>query len=227
MQLVEDDAQDILPLEFSVENKVYEYGGPLFDITYDGQVIFSNMDDTLRILNTETQQVSLLPTKPGFRYSSFNANAKSPWVFAVEEDHTLFAASEIIHSLVAINVATGTVQKIATGADFYHAPCFSLDGTRMAWLAWDHPGLPFNNAMLYDAEWDEKGTISNVRLVTAAEASVTEPRWGHDGSLFFAQEVAAYRQLFHLPLGSSTPVLIKLAGLEAAEFGQVDLLDGR
>lgn len=228
MEIIGSKVQDILPPEFSVENRVYEYGGPLYAVAWDGRIIFSNKDDTLRILDTETHQVSQLPTKQGFRYSTFSANSKSPWVLAVEEDHTSAVAASAKHYISAINVTTGALKRIATGADFYHAPCFSLDGTRLAWLEWNHPGLPFNDAKLYTAEWNDDGNVCNTRLIAGAEnTSVTEPRWGVDGSLFFAQEVNGFRQLFRMPLGHGSPIHVKLAGLENVEFGQVDLIDGR
>ena len=228
MEIIGDEVRQVLPPEYSVQNNVYEYGGPLYDILCDGRIIFSNKDDTLRILDTETHRVSLLPTTHGFRYSSFSANSISPWTLAVEEDHTCDKPSDAKHSIVAINGSTAEVKQVVTGADFYHAPCFSLNGTRLAWLQWNHPDLPFDAAQLYTADWGDDGTVGNIRLMAGAEStSVTEPRWGFDGSLFFCQEIQAYRQLFRIQPNGDSAVHVRLAGLEEAEFGQVDLIEGR
>lgn len=53
--------------------------------------------------------------------------------------------------------------------------------------------------------------------------SVAEPRWGPDGSLLFAKEAGAFRQLFRMAPGEDGPAPIALAGLEEAEFVEIGL----
>lgn len=228
MEITKDGLNDLLPSEYSAHNSVYEYGAGLLDVLPDGRVIFSNEDNTVHILDPDTRRVTLLVKTPPLRYSSFHANSKTSWVLAIEEDHTNNTPYTIRNYLVAINFVTGEVKRIAKGADFYYLPQSNADGTELVWLEWDHPRLLFDACKLYRADWNLDGTISNVRFVTGANGeSTSEPRWGFDGSLFYAQEVDGFRQFFRIPPGSHTPARIKVKGLEKSELGEVLLFEGR
>ena len=43
-------------------------------------------------------------------------------------------------------------QKIVVGADFYMQPAFSHDGSRLAWVAWDQPNMPWDGTRLEVAD---------------------------------------------------------------------------
>lgn len=219
---------DVLPGEFSVQNAVYEYGGSLYDVLPDDRIIFSHKDNTVRILDPDTQKVSLVVESPVLRYCGFSANANGPWALAIEEDHTHDTPYEIRNYIVAINTNTFEVKRIVTHADFYYLPQFSHDGTKISWLEWDHPDLLFDASKLYCAAWSSDGTISNVKLISGDNRqSVAEPRWGPDGSLFFCQELSEYRRIFRLRPGAESPEEIRLEGLDEAEFGEARLFEGR
>lgn len=198
------------------------------NILPDGRLIFSDHDNSAKVLNPETSEVKVVAEDPVMRYSSFNAHPNSPWVLAIEEDHTNNTPKEIRNYIVAINVDTCQVKRVITGADFYYCPQFSLDGSRVTWLQWDHPNMMFDHAEVHHGAWNEDATVDNIKFVVGKNIeSAAEPRWGRDGSLFFAQEVDGFRQLFRIPPGSDTPEQIKLEGLEKAELGEVSLREGR
>ena len=56
-----------------------------------------------------------------------------------------------------IDLATGAVESIAGGADFYAAPRLSPDGTQLVWLEWHHPNLPWDGTELQLAPVDAGG----------------------------------------------------------------------
>jgi hypothetical protein len=218
----------VLPAPYSVANRVYEYGGSLHDVLCDGRIVFSDGDDAVRTLDPDSGAVSLLLRGAGLRYSSFSAAPASAWVLAVEEDHR-GSDGMARNCIVAINAQTAQVKTVAAGADFYYSPLLSPDGGRVAWLEWDRPGLPFDAARLVVAAWRDDGSVCGARLVSGRNGEgVAEPRWGPDGSLFFAQELAGeYRQLYRVRPGHRVAVPIKLKGLETAELGEIGLFEGR
>lgn len=220
--------RDVLLPEYSARNSVYEYGGSAFDVLLDGRIIFSNSDDTVHLLEPDTRRVSRLVGKPTLRYSNFSSNPMSPWVLAVEEDHEHDTPAQVMNYVVAIHVHRAEVRRVVSGADFYYTPQFSPDGSKLAWLSWSHPELPFSAAKLFCAEWADDGSISNITLVAGAEdEGVAEPRWGVDGSLFFGRELNGFRQLYRLAPGGQAASLVKLDGLETSEIGQVLWFQGR
>ena len=229
MEITEKGIKDVLPDKYSPSNTVYEYGGSLYDVTYDGRLIFSNSDNTVQILDPDTGKVSLLQDSPVLRYCGFSSSKVSPWVLAIEEDHTNPGPTEVVDCLVAINVNTYEIKKVAQGADFYYLPSFSYDGNQITWLEWDRPDLLFDSCRMLRASFNEGGIVTDVEIVAGVNnESVTEPRWGPDGALYFCMESEGrnYRELFRIPPGSHNPKKIKLNGLNETEFGEVRLFEG-
>ncbi|OHF01753.1 prolyl oligopeptidase [Colletotrichum orchidophilum] len=219
--------KDLLPAPYSAGNTVYEYGGSPYDVTADGSIIFSNRDDTVKILDPDTGKVSDLTGDSKLRYSNFSANPTNPWVLANQEDHTINTPHGIRNYVVAINADTGDVKRVVEGADFYYTPQFSADGKRLTWMEWDQPDLPFASAKVFIAEWTSAATVENATLVAGNDREgAAEPRWGPDGSLFLGIEVDGFRRLFRLAPGAEKPTQIKLAGLETAEIGEIRWFQG-
>ena len=47
---------------------------------------------------------------------------------------------------------------LVSGSDFYAFPALSPDGTRLAWICWDHPLMPWDGTELRVAAVDGDGT---------------------------------------------------------------------
>ncbi|KAH7156450.1 Alpha/Beta hydrolase protein [Dactylonectria macrodidyma] len=226
IEIARDRLKDVLPAEYSAKNSVYEYGGSPYAVLPDDRIVFSNKDNTVHILNPDTRNVSALTGSPGLRYSDFDAHPVEPWVLANEEDHEHDTPRQIRNYIVAINIETGEVKRILDSADFYYTPYFSPDGTKLIWLEWNHPNLPFDAAKLYSATWSGNGSISDVRLIAGKNLEgVAEPRWGPDGSLYFGKEPQGYRRLFRIAPGQDIPVEIQL-DLNQSEIGEIRWFQG-
>ncbi|RSL90773.1 hypothetical protein CEP51_000597 [Fusarium floridanum] len=227
VEITKDGLNEALPAEYSAKNTVYEYGGSPYAILSDDRIIFSNKGNTVHILNPDTKEVTDLTSSPNLRYSNFDANPSSPWVLANQEDHEHDTPDKIRNYIVAINTETAEVRRIRDNADFYYTPSFSFDGTKVAWLEWNHPDLPFDAAKLYSATWHQDGSLSDVHIVAGENREgVAEPRWGPDGSLFFGKEEGAFRKLFHVKPGTDAPAEIKLESLDNSEFGDLRWFQG-
>lgn len=227
VRVLGDTVKEILPEEYAAGNTVYNYGGATLDALSDGRVIFSNAeDDTVKILDPESGEVGHLTGSPVLRYSDFSANDGNAWVLATEEDHTVDTPSETKNRVVAIHTETGEVKRVVEGADFYYVPEFSYDGTKIAWLEWDNPDMPWYGARLYWAEFQD-GEVRDATLIAGGLLDgVVEPRWGPDGTLFFGRENKDYRQLFRLRPGEKNAQQVTLDGLEKVEFGELGWFPG-
>lgn len=215
---------------------MYEYGGLPYAIIPGRalRVIFSDArKQSLNLLYAEDEILETLVQSSTLRYADFDCypdiwddTEDHAWVLAVEEDHTNPKPKDVKNCIVAINIATKAVKRIAEGADFYSYPRFSPDGTEIAWVQWNHPDLPFSGAQLYLADFNEyEGTVSEPRIVAGDRGeSVAEPRWSPDGQLFFASDKTGFRQLCRLVNGERER--ITLPGLEEAEFGEASWIVG-
>ncbi|GKT41058.1 dipeptidyl aminopeptidase BIII [Colletotrichum spaethianum] len=227
VEITQDGLKDLLPAPYSASNTVYEYGGSAHDIVADGRLIFSNKDNTVKILDPNTGKVSDLTGNPKLRYSNFSANPSSPWVLATEEDHEIPTPEGIRNYIVAINADSGEVKRVVQGADFYYTPQFSEDGKKLTWMEWDQPTLPFSAAKIFAADWTSLASVENAVLVAGENREgAAEPRWGLDGSLFVCIEIDGFRQLFRMAPGSEKPTHVKLEGLENAEIGEIRWFQG-
>lgn len=230
MQLTDDGAVDILPKECSIGNDVYEYGITLLEVLPDGRIMFSNRDGTVRILDPSLSKVTtVLESSPVLRHGSFTPHQTSPWVLAIQEDHTEDTPTTIKNYIVAINIETGDVKRVISGADFYFQPRLSPDGTRVVWLEWNHPEMLFDMSRLFIADFDaETVEVKNQQLISGGNNEGTcEPRWGPDSALYFSQETGGRAQLFRIAPEGGKPVHLGYPGLEKFDIGEAALGEAR
>jgi dipeptidyl aminopeptidase/acylaminoacyl peptidase len=174
-------AKRLTPDGFSVRSRVYEYGGGAFCLTPDGVVFVNEADQQMYRQALDGAPVAL--TSTDCRYGDLQF--ASGRVLAVEEQHDQ-------HRLVAIDLATGTRQVLAEGADFYAAPTLSPDGQRLAWIEWSRPHQPWTSTRLMVAE----GDFSAPRCVAGndIEESIQQPRFDADGRLYCLTDRGGYWQ---------------------------------
>ena len=97
------------------------------------------------------------------------------------------ARGQPVNTIVAVDLAqpgTAPGHIIANGRDFVASPRLSPDGRRLAWLAWDHPNMPWNGTTLYLAALDENGAIIGAaRNIAGGSAKfIFQPEWSPDGA---------------------------------------------
>ena len=88
---------------------------------------------------------------------------------------------------------------LVSGSDFYAFPAPSPDGTRLAWICWDHPRMPWDGTELRVAALGD-GPLSEVnqqQLLMGGEAeSVLAPVWRDDRSLYVISDRSGWWNLY-------------------------------
>lgn len=212
-------AKDVLPAQFSAVTKVYEYGGSSFALGSDQTIVFSDGNTNgVFSLGVDTGEVkAVIEGNPLLRYADFNVHPSNPrWVIAVEEDHT---SSTVENYLVAIDKMSYTSVKIAQGTDFYSYPRFNKEGTKVCWIQWNHPEMPWTSTALYVADWlDGKIGVAKGIAGTSTRESVLQPSWGPGGTLYFVSDKTGFWQIYQVQDDSQEPSIVKMPGLEAFDF---------
>src|SRR3712207_5750578 len=132
----------------------------------------------------------------------------------VREDHTGEAGP--VNELVAVGLEDGAEVVLVSGHDFYSSPRVSPDGLSLAWLAWNHPNMPWDGTELWAAGLDEAGTPAAAELVSGGpDESVFQPEWSPDGRLHFVSDRTGWWNLYRVGGGAVEP----LCPMEA-EFGR-------
>lgn len=179
-------AHCLTPAGFSVRSRVYEYGGGAFCLTADG-VVFVNEADQQLYRQSLKGETPVVLTSGECRYGDLKfADGR---VLAVEEQRDL-------HRLVAIDMADGTRQLLAEGADFYAAPTPSPDSQRLAWIEWSRPDQPWTATRLMVAERAADGRFGKAHCVAGddIEESLQQPRFDAHGRLYCLTDRAGYWQ---------------------------------
>jgi dipeptidyl aminopeptidase/acylaminoacyl peptidase len=192
-------ALDLVPPGFNVRTRVHEYGGGAW--FRDGRVVYcSNFDDS-RLYRIDEPGAAPRPITPepqephALRYADGRPFADGKLIVCVREAH---GEGEPVNELVVLPAdGSASPRVIATGRDFYAAPRPSPDGTRIAWLAWDHPHMPFEGTDLCVADLAADGSCANSRRVAgSAEESIFQPEWGSSGDLYFVSDRTGWSNLY-------------------------------
>jgi dipeptidyl aminopeptidase/acylaminoacyl peptidase len=193
------DPVDVVPPDFNVRTRVHEYGGGAW--FRHGRVVFCSSFDDSRLYRIDApgadpQPITPEPAEPhALRYADGRVFVDGRLIVCVRESH---GEGEPVNELVVLPT-DGSVEPrvIATGRDFYAVPRPSPDGTCLAWLAWDHPHMPFERTDLCVADLTPDGSISNERRVAGSEEeSIFQPEWSADGDLHFVSDRTGWSNLY-------------------------------
>ncbi|HSD97934.1 MAG TPA: S9 family peptidase [Sulfuricaulis sp.] len=205
---------DVLPAPFSARTRAHEYGGGAFTVA-DGVIYFSNDgDQRLYRLPPEGAPQPITPLDSR-RYADTEIDLWRQRIVCVCEDHR--AGGEPVNTIVAVNLdGRGEPVNLVSGHDFYASPRLSTDGKQLAWLAWNHPDMPWDGTELWLADITLNGSLGNQRRVAGnRDESVFQPAFAPDGTLYFVSDRSRWWNLYRFRSGQ----LEALAPMEA-EFGQ-------
>ena len=208
--------RDLNPAPFDVRTRAHEYGGGAFAL-HGSELVFSHYADQQLYRVGPTGEPVVLTTLQHMRYADAVVDARRQRLIAVREDHTPGNVSAVA-TLVAINLNDGAEQVLASGHDFFSTPRLSPDGRRLAWLAWDHPNMPWDGTVLWLADVADDGTLAGACNVAGGpDESIFQPAWSPAGVLHFVSDRSGWWNLYRLRDG--TPAAQPLCPM-AAEFGQ-------
>jgi dipeptidyl aminopeptidase/acylaminoacyl peptidase len=199
-----DEDVDLLPAGFSARTQVHEYGGRCYTFAPDGALIASNWEDQrLWCFAPGAEPEALTPDPPSARADRYADPFVTPdgrWVICVRERHRPgpdAATTRVDNAVVAVPLPGGGEPVVlAEGHDFYSAPAVSPDGTRLAWLSWDHPDMPWDHTELWVAELAD-GTVTAPVLVAGDPGeSVLQPRWSPAGVLHWVSDRTGWWNLY-------------------------------
>ena len=218
--------EDINPDPFNVRTRVHEYGGGAWTVL-SGVVYFSHFADG-RLYRMERGGHWPYPLTPegAWQYADGIIDTRRRRWIGVREEHSF--AGEPFNTIVSIDVDHGWLSGdpedracvvLAQGHDFFSSPQLSPDGRWLAYLAWDHPNMPWVGTSLYVIQIGQNGMPVGDPLLMAGgkTESIFQPAWSPDGTaLFFVSDRSGWWNLYRQKSRSPAEAL---ASMEA-EFGQ-------
>ena len=209
--------ESVLPAPWNVRSRVIEYGGqPWAGVMADGEpvVVFVHFaDQRLYRYRPGGEPSPLTPVSTvggGLRWAEPQVLAARGEVWCVLEEFTGDGPTDVRRVLAAVPLDgsaaqdRGAVRELTDARHrFVTGPRISPDGRRAAWLAWDHPRMPWDGTELVVAEVGDEGTFREPRTVAGGpEESIAQVDWSTDGSLLHTSDRTGWWNLYrdHEPL---------------------------
>jgi dipeptidyl aminopeptidase/acylaminoacyl peptidase len=219
--------RELLPPPWNARTRVHEYGGkaylavPSLSLAGGFDLVFANFADQRlyaagRAVEAGIEPVPLTPADQGFRFADLVLSPDGHEVWCVRE--TVLPAPDgaaaagfhigggvaVRREIVAVPLdgsaasSAGAIRVLVSGAQFFAFPTPSPDGTRLAWISWNHPNMPWDGTEL------RVGPVSGNTLDVAGatlvmggpEESVLAPCWRDDASLYVISDASGWWNLY-------------------------------
>jgi dipeptidyl aminopeptidase/acylaminoacyl peptidase len=208
-------SRDLLQAPWSARTRVHEYGGRSYLPLADGFVFANFTDQRLYHSRDELQPEPLTPAPgadTGDRFADFVLAPGGDEVWCVRERHCAGrdgagqnGGGQVSRAIVAVPLDGSAaddpdaVRVLVSGSDFYAFPAPSPDGTRLAWICWDHPRMPWDGTELRVAALGD-GPVSEANqqqlLMGGVAESVLAPVWRDDRSLYVISDRSGWWNLY-------------------------------
>jgi dipeptidyl aminopeptidase/acylaminoacyl peptidase len=197
---------DVTPPLFNARTRVHEYGGGAGTVA-DGTIYFSNFADQRLYRHDPNSAPRALTPDKDLRYADGVIDRRRNRMICVREDHTS-AGREAVTTLVSLDLENGGEgQALVSGHDFYSSPRLSPDGSRLAWLAWNHPNMPWDGTELWIGEINADGSLGRTeRVAGGVDESIFQPEWSPDGALYFVSDRTGWWNLYRRGDGRIEPL---------------------
>ncbi|MFG2717657.1 prolyl oligopeptidase family serine peptidase [Streptomyces sp. NPDC048416] len=207
-------ARAVLPEPWNVRSRIMEYGGTPWDGAArpdDGPlVVFVHFPDQ-RLYAYEPDTVAeprpLTPVSTlgaGLRWADLRIDLERGEVWCVLEEYTGEAPTDVRRVVAAVPLdgsaaeGRGLVRELSDGRHrFITGPRLSPDGRLAAWIAWDHPRMPWDGTELILADVGEDGALRAARTFAGGpEESIAQADWAPDGQLLFTSDRSGWWNLY-------------------------------
>ena len=185
--------RELLPAPWNARNRVHEYGGksylavPSLSLAGGFDLVFANFADQRLYaaggaVEAGIEPVPLTPAEGGFRFAELVLSPDGQEIWCVRETVLRVATARrppdgfhlgggmaVRREIVAVPLDgsaaadAAAIRVLVTGAQFFAFPTPSPDGTKLAWINWNHPNMPWDGTEL------RVGSVS----LTARSASPT------------------------------------------------------
>jgi dipeptidyl aminopeptidase/acylaminoacyl peptidase len=228
------EPRELLPAPWNARNRVHEYGGrsylpvPSLSLAGGFDLVFANFADQRLYaaggaVDAGVEPVPLTPAEGGFRFADPVLSPDGLEIWCVRETvrplpdgaqppagfHVgggLAVRREIV--AVPLNGAAASdaaaIRVLVSGAQFFASPTPSPDGTRLAWINWNHPNMPWDGTELrigrvsVDTAAGELDVADAALVMGGPEESVLAPLWRDDTTLYAISDASGWWNLYEV-----------------------------
>jgi dipeptidyl aminopeptidase/acylaminoacyl peptidase len=205
--------EDVTPPPINVATRVHEYGGGSYAVS-EGRIVYSEKSDGSVWLIEGSAPARKIVDVKDCRYADFAFVTGSDDIVCVREDHRNRKPTDPENTIVRLDThadaATNEGKVLVKGADFYSSPRPSPDGTKLAWISWMNPDMPWDATQLHLADLSAS-SIANEKIVAGNDRreSVVQPAWFGD-ALYFSTDRNDWWNIHHLNAAGKVEAVTKV-----------------
>lgn len=201
-RLADGSVETVLPAPANARSAVHEYGGGAWTASDEGELFYvEKTDQRVYALRPGREARALTPADDAVRHGGLRF--EHGVLLAVRETH----GDARVPARAIVRIATDgpqAVEALADGSDFLAQPALSPDGTRLAWVAWNHPDMPWDTTTLRVAHLP---TGEVVDIASGRDRAPLQPVWVADDELLYADDPDGRWNLFRRPLSGDAQAL--------------------
>lgn len=194
-RILDKTANNILPAPFGVRSKVHEYGGAAYCFSQT-QVFFveaNNQQIYRHSLDQHEDTPIQLSHATDCRFGDLQWDEKRQSIVAVCEDHS----SESVENYLVYISLDGHTTILHQGADFYAYPRLNHDCTKLCWISWQRPNMPWDETHLHIASLSDDSLLENcIRIKDNERQSILQPLWNEKNELFFISDASNWWNIY-------------------------------
>jgi dipeptidyl aminopeptidase/acylaminoacyl peptidase len=139
----------------------------------------------------------------GSRYADFTLSPDGTEIWCVQERHD---GSKVARAIVAVPLDGSAaakpeaIRELVTGSDFFAFPTPSPDGSRLAWVCWNHPRMPWDGTELRVAPLNGDLPAKGRLVKGGMRESVMAPQWRDDSSLYVVSDWPGWWNVYQVGL---------------------------
>ncbi|RAX49371.1 S9 family peptidase [Arthrobacter sp. AQ5-05] len=209
-------ARELVAAPFNVRSRVNEYGGASWAAVGAGdgrKLVFANFrDQRLYLVDAHGgTPVPLTPDSagadgdPALRFAEI-IQGPAGHVLAICEDHRTqlrryIAAIPLDGSAAA---DPGALKEVTGSSRFVAAPRLNPSGSRISWISWEHPQMPWDGTELHVADLGDLAAVNDTVLAGSTTESVLQPEWLDEDRLVFISDRSGWWNPYLHDLSSSS-----------------------
>lgn len=195
------EVADVLPAPWNARTRVHEYGGGAWTATVDGALVFAEFRDQrlYRLDSGAKEPAALTPAGAGMRFADLSIVGGE--VLAVRETHD---GGEVHRDIVAVPLDGSAaadadrIRSLVSGSRFLAFPRLSPGGSKLAWIAWNHPQMPWDGTELRVGALEGGVVQESTTLVGGPTESVLQPEWVSDDTLYAISDRSGWWNLYRV-----------------------------
>ena len=203
---------DVLPVPWNARTRVHEYGGGAWTVTEDAVLVFAEFSDQRLYRFDGSVDAAPVPITPipltasAIRYADLTVVGDEVW--CVRESHTGGTVTRDICVVPLDGVGADdstAIRSVVGGSHFLAYPRLSSDGARLAWIAWNHPQMPWDGTELRVLSL-ASGKVDV--LLGGTGESVLQPEWVDDRTLHVISDRSGWWNLYRVTVddGAVEPI---------------------